>query len=107
MHRREICVITVEVLFFEGCPNYEPTLRLVREVVAGAGGSAEIREVEIKSPEEAESRRFLGSPSVRINGCDIEPGASERTDFAFGCRVYGSGGVPPRDWLVAVLEKAT
>ena len=68
-------MITVEVLFFEGCPNYEPTLRLVREVVAGAGGSAEIREVEIKSPEEAESLRFLGSPSVRINGCDIEPGA--------------------------------
>ena len=100
-------VVTVEVLFFEGCPGYEPTLRLVREVAADAGVAVQIREVEIKSPEEAESLRFLGSPSVRINGRDIEPGADERTEFAYGCRVYGSGRMPPRAWLIAALEDAS
>ena len=38
--------------------------------------------------EAAERLRFLGSPTVRVHGRDIEPGADKRTDFALSCRVY-------------------
>ena len=50
--------------------------------------------------------KFLGSPTVRINGVDIEPSARSRTDFGMMCRRYEDGsGVPPKDLIrAAVLE---
>ncbi len=94
----------IEVLFFKGCPNHEPTLALAREVVSELGLDVEIREVEIHDEMDALRRQFLGSPSVRVDGVDIEPGAAERTEYAFGCRVYGAGGVPPKDYLLRALQ---
>ena len=98
--------MTIEVLYFEGCPNHQPTVQLVQEVVDTLGLSLEVSEVEVAGHEEAETLRFLGSPSVRVNGRDIEPGADDRTGFALSCRVYGAAGVPPRDLLVAALREA-
>jgi len=52
--------------------------------------------------------RFLGSPSVRVNGVDIEPGREEDSPF-FGCRTYTVAGktvgVPPEMWLVDALRR--
>jgi hypothetical protein len=99
-------MITVEMLFFEGCPNHAPTAELVRSVVADLGVVVEVREIAVEEPEDAEALRFLGSPSVRVNGRDIEPGAEDRKSFAVSCRVYGDSGMPLREWLVAALENA-
>ena len=99
-------MVRVDVLFFEGCPNHEPTVELARSVVAELDLEAEVHEVPVESAEDAEARRFLGSPSVRVNGRDIEPGAEERSSYALSCRMYGNSGVPPRDWLVTALEGA-
>lgn len=96
-------MIQVEVLFFEGCPNHEPTVALAHSVVAELGVAAEVREVAVEEPEAAETLRFLGSPSIRVNGHDIEPGADDRTGFTLSCRIYGNSGVPPREWIVAAL----
>ncbi len=99
-------MVTIDVLFFDGCPNHEPTVQLAREVVSALGVPAEIHEVAVETAGDAEERRFLGSPTVRVNGSDIEPGADDRTGFTLSCRMYGSAGVPPRDWMVAALEGA-
>ncbi len=96
----------IEVLYFEGCPNREAAVDSAREVVAALALSAEIRQIEIRSPEHAEELRFLGSPSVRVNGSDIEPGADDRNEFALSCRIYGESGLPPRELLVAALREA-
>ena len=95
----------IEVLYFDGCPNHEPTLALATEVLGQLGLSAEIREVEVRTPEDAERLRFLGSPTVRVDGKDIEPGAETRHDYALSCRIYGDSGLPPRDLLVAALGR--
>ena len=95
----------IEILYFDGCPNYQPTLALTREVVAELGLEADIHEVRVETSEAATERRFLGSPSVRVNGRDIEPEARGSEDFALGCRMYGESGVPPRALLVAALEE--
>ena len=97
----------IEILYFEGCPNLGPTLELAREVVGELGLDAAIREVRVETPEQATSKRFIGSPSVRVNGKDIEPEARGRTEFALSCRLYSGGGVPPRELLVAALERAS
>ena len=44
------------------------------------------------------------SPSVRVDGKDIEPGAESRTEYALSCRLYGDRGLPSKELLVAALE---
>ncbi len=95
----------IEVLYFGGCPNLEPTLSLVNEVRSQLGISVDVREVEVRTPEDAERLRFLGSPSVRVDGKDIEPGAESRKEYALSCRIYGDRGLPPRELLVAALGR--
>ena len=97
----------IEVLYFEGCPNREPTLELARSVAKEFGVDAAVREVEVRDQAEAERLRFLGSPSVRVHGVDIEPGADARTEYALSCRVYENSGVPPKQLLVAALQSRT
>ncbi len=80
--------IEVEVLSFEGCPNAEPARETVERLVAELGIEAEVRGVDVPDPETAERLRFLGSPTVHVNGRDVEPSADERGEFSFSCRVY-------------------
>ena len=60
-------------------------------------------------PETAQKLRFLGSPTVRIAGQDVEPGAAARTDFALSCRLYrtdaGLQGQPDERWVRAALAE--
>jgi hypothetical protein len=98
----------VEVLTFEGCPHAEPALELVRRVVTAAGVAATVRRVDVPDPEAAAAQRFLGSPTIRVNGLDIEPGAGERDEYVLSCRVYrtenGLKGEPDQRWLRNALH---
>ncbi len=96
---------TIEIFYFAGCPNYEPTVNLAREVLGELELEAEVREVAVETPADVEAQRFVGSPSVRVNGRDIEPEAEGRTDFALSCRMYGTGGVPPKELLIEALQE--
>jgi hypothetical protein len=101
---------TVELLYFEGCPNYRAARELVERVAAEEGIVPDLRLVEVASLEEAEARRFLGSPSIRVNGRDVQPDADQRATFVLACRVYrtesGSSGEPPEESVRAALRSA-
>jgi len=97
----------IQVLYFDGCPHHVPTAALVKQVVATLGMHAQIEEVEVTSREDAVSKRFLGSPTVLVNGVDIDPRAHDRTDYGLSCRVYhGMDGVPSASLLQAAFEAA-
>jgi hypothetical protein len=97
----------VELLYFDGCPSYERFLPRLRELVAQAEIAEEVELRRIESPKAAVADRFLGSPTVRVDGVDVEPGARKRCDFGLKCRLYatteGLRGTPPEDWVVAAL----
>lgn len=101
---------TVDILYFDGCPNHGAAADLVRELVVERGVEADVRTVRVESPADAERTRFLGSPTVRVNGRDVEPGADERTDYVLACRVYrtpaGTSGIPDPGWITAALDEA-
>lgn len=101
---------TVDLLYFEGCPNHRAVADLVHELVAERGLDAVVRTVCVESPADAERKRFLGSPTVRVNGRDVEPGADERTEYVLACRVYrtpsGTSGIPDPRWIVSALDEA-
>jgi hypothetical protein len=100
----------VEVLYFEGCPNYGELLPKLRETLARAGISDEIELRAVQSIEEAERERFLGSPTVRVDGRDVDPMAGERNDYGIKCRLYRvsgtSTGLPPERWIAAAIDDA-
>ncbi len=96
-------LVTVEVLYIEGCPNHRPTVDRVREILERYGLDEEVFEVEVVGIEKAQQLKFLGSPSVRVNGVDIEPEARTRTDYGFACRCYAGGGGTPS---VQMIEEA-
>jgi hypothetical protein len=83
--------VNVEVLYIVGCPNHEPTARLVRDTLRQEGVSAEVLEIEVRTAEHAQAIGFLGSPSIRINGTDVEPEAHTVQNFGWGCRTYWDG----------------
>lgn len=97
----------VELLFFDGCPSHERLQPRLEQLVRKAGVTNPVELRRVESVEAAQAERFLGSPTVRVNGRDIEPGADERDDFGLKCRLYrtdeGTTGVPPDDWITAAL----
>ena len=100
----------VEVLTFEGCPHAEPALELVKRVLADSGVGATVRRVDVPDAEAAAAHRFLGSPTIRVNGRDIEPGITERDQYVLSCRIYrtdsGLTGEPDEQWLREALSAA-
>ena len=95
----------IEVLFFEGCPHHGPAMELTRDVAARVAPDVQVEEVEVRNDGEARRLRFLGSPTIRVDGVDIEPEARARTEYAVSCRMYGDSGVPPRELLEVALSE--
>lgn len=96
--------IRVEVLAFDGCPHADGALRLARAVAERLGPGIAVNRVDVDSPERAAEVGFVGSPSIRVNGIDIEGTTTSKGSLC--CRTYdGGSGVPP-EWLVeaAVLR---
>jgi len=75
-----------------------------------AGVDAPIELQAVESVEAAEQERFLGSPTLRIDGQDVEAAASQRTDFGLKCRLYpcayGLRGTIPDEFVLAALKHA-
>lgn len=99
----------IRFLYFEGCPNSEPALNLLKEVLNEKGIKGEIELIEIESEEDAYRYKFLGSPSIHINGKDIEK--ERRNDEPlYGCRVYktidGYSGIPSREMILYAINEA-
>lgn len=103
-------LMKIELLYFDGCPNHEALLPRLREILAQAGIVTEIELRKITGDDAAQCERFLGSPTVRVNGHDVEPDAEVRTDYGMKCRLYrtaaGLSGQPPQECLQAALDHA-
>jgi hypothetical protein len=96
----------VEVLYVADCPSHAPTVSLLRDVLAAEGVQAEIKEVLVVDAQMASELKFLGSPTIRINGLDIAPGSPKGGTLA--CRLYPGSpqiGVPPMEMVRRAIVK--
>jgi hypothetical protein len=79
--------MTVELLWWDGCPSYPDALTELERILREEGIDADVRLVEVTSDEQARRERFPGSPTVRIDGEDaVAPPDGE--PFSLTCRVY-------------------
>ena len=101
--------MNVEVLYFEGCPNHEPAVERVKEVLRAEGIVDKVKEVEVPDAQTAERLRFLGSPTIRVNGVDVDSSALGSESFGLVCRTYRDGccqsGVPSAELIREALRK--
>lgn len=95
----------IEVLYFEGCPNFRPAVERLKAVLREGRVAADIDEIEIKDEAAARRCRFPGSPTIRINGLDVDTSARKGGAFAFACRQY-EGGIPSETMLRRALWEA-
>jgi copper chaperone CopZ len=100
----------IEVLYFDECPNHRPTLERVKEALQEESLAADLVEVNVGDEATARSVGFLGSPTVRVDGLDVEPSARSSKEFGLMCRTYAEGnrrvGVPPRELIRTALREA-
>jgi hypothetical protein len=100
--------VNVEVLWFEGCPGHEAAIAMLNEAIAVTGSGATVSEVLVPDEATARRERFPGSPTIRVNGRDIQPGYEDDGNYGLRCRMYqtaaGYRGVPERDWIIRALQ---
>ena len=102
--------LLVEVLHIQGCPNYPDVLRMIERVQAELGIEAELHTRLIADQPAAEAAQFAGSPTVRINGRDVEPDHAPPATATLACRLYHVGhevvGHPEEGWIRDALRHA-
>jgi hypothetical protein len=96
----------VDILFVEHCPNHEPARALVERIAGELQVEADIRAIEVRALAQAQELSFLGSPTIRVDGGDVEPGADRRRDFTLACRVYPGPARPCRAACEAWVREA-
>ncbi len=98
----------VQLLYFDGCPNWTVMEERLREALALSGIPHTIEHCLVETPEEAVEYRFAGSPSILLNGRD--PFATSPSEVGLTCRVYstpdGAAGAPTVEQFVAAIRGA-
>ena len=100
----------VELLWSAGCPHARDARALVDDVARALRLAPRVEELEVE--DEASGRRvcFPGSPTIRVDGIDVEPGWEPCADCTPRCRVYatsaGLRGLPERGWVERALSGA-
>ena len=80
----------VELLYF-GFPSWEQAFNNLEKAMRLEGLTAPISKVLVTSAEDARRNRFLGSPTIRVDGRDVEGSAATGRAFGLTCRLYQDG----------------
>ena len=79
----------IELFYFKGCPTYIKTSENLGEVLSELRIQTKIEMIEVLDPNDAVMKKFLGSPTIKINDVDLE---HKDGNYMFGCRVYSIDG---------------
>lgn len=95
----------IELLYFESCPLYKQALDNLHIVLAENHIDTEIELINVDSPDKTEALGFYGSPSVRVDGVDLE---GKNDEYTYSCRMYEINGqavgVPTKEYLWEKLQ---
>ena len=100
----------VELLWFHDCPNHPAARALLDELLGALAPGATVDEIDATDPAVAQRHRFPGSPTIRIDGRDVDPSFQDPGDYTPRCRLYrtsaGLGGLPERAWIEAAIVES-
>lgn len=99
----------VEVLYVAECPGHPAAVEMVKDAMAENGLAAKIEEVLVTDEEMAAALRFRGSPTIRIDGDDVEASPAPERGFTLSCRWRAGAreaGLPSREMVVRAIVEA-
>lgn len=100
--------LRVELLWFQDCPNHPIARVMLRELLSELSPATMIDDIDATEPAIAEHHRFPGSPTIRVEGRDVDPSFEDPGDYTPRCRLYrtaeGLRGVPDRAWVDAAVR---
>jgi hypothetical protein len=101
-------VMTIEILHTPGCPQYEPARELLRRVMVEEGiPESDIQDIEIVDEHAAVRTGMLGSPTMRIDGVDVEPATTVTLrGIHAACRYYPGGIAATETWIRDAIRKS-
>lgn len=101
--------VRIEIFAREDCPNRGMAITVVERVVDETGVPADIEIVEVADDDDAQEHRMLGSPSVFVDGRDVDP-EPMHAGFSSEDRLYrtnrGPSGWPEAEWIRDALLRA-
>lgn len=80
--------IKIEFLYWEDCPSHPQAWKLLQEVMADLGIEVPVERILVVTDEDAHRLAFPGSPTIRVNGADIDPHGATQMGTALTCRIY-------------------
>ena len=102
--------MNVALYYLDGCPSCQPALRNLKTALRLEQWAEDVEMVRVANASEARHHRLIGSPTIRIDGADIEGPVAEVRGYAFGCRVYtdgtGTAGWPSVEQIRQALQRA-
>ena len=78
----------IELLYFDGCPSWQSGLQNLHSALKANGLDVSVELVQVVDNDDAARKKFLGSPSFRVNGVDLWN--EERDTYSLSCRVYAT-----------------
>lgn len=78
----------IMLLYWEGCPSHPGARRLLDEVLAEKELVVAVEEIEVLTDEDAVRLEFPGSPTIKVNGVDVDPEGAAHMGVALTCRLY-------------------
>ena len=77
----------IELYYWEGCPSHPEALALLEAVLEERQVDIAVELHEVTSEAQAEALRFPGSPTIRVDGRDVDPAGAD-APAALSCRIY-------------------
>lgn len=106
--------VSIVVLGIEGCSAYQETCTIVSALVKEKGLHANVSRHIIQSADDARQYQFLGSPTLRVRGRDVDVYRQNDRRYGYQSRLYyevmhGIGAswtrVPTRDMVLRALTR--
>ena len=101
----------IEVFYIDGCQNCQPAVERVNELLQELRLTGNLLEVPVTDSASTIAVRFLGSPTIHVNGTDVEPSSRTSDQFGLMCRTYVDGpqrdGVPSAELVRRALLEAS
>jgi hypothetical protein len=101
--------VEINILFIKGCHGYKYAKKHIEEIIADEAIDVEINLIRIDNDEDARRLHFIGSPTVRVNGMDVEKGFSRTKDYGLRSRIYNVegnlSGYPSKSMIWSTIKK--
>jgi len=101
--------VKIELFYWEGCPSHPEARALLDQVLRERHVDAEVDLREVTTDEQAQAFDFHGSPTIKVDGRDVDPAGAASQRVALACRIYHLpdgrvSPVPSREMLEEALR---